>query len=169
MVLPEVAILPRSARRLKGAAASQPCTTARSSPWAARQTSSGAATCTPGGASASATSTSSATLEARAGCSLGGTMKRAIDSIQAASRSAGWARRRATGFCAERTSSTRSKPSATTACSSRLARPRFSASGSRPWSCGCTTASVWTPHDRSQPASAGSCAGSGVHSARSRS
>ena len=98
----------------------------------------------------SATSTSSATLAARTGCSLAGTMKRAMDSIQAASRSAGLAKRAAAGLRAERTMITRSKPSATTASSSRLASPRFSASGSRPWSCGCTTASVRTPQARSQ-------------------
>ncbi len=83
----------------------------------------------------SATPTSPATFDARTGCSLLGTMKRTTDSIHAASRSSGLANFAFTGLRAERTRITRSKPQATTACSSRLASPRLSASGSRPWSC----------------------------------
>ena len=76
---------------------------------------------------------SSATLAARTGCSLLGTMYLKIDSIQCASRAGGRRAGGGAGFCAERRISRRSKPSAATACSSRLARPRLSASGRRPW------------------------------------
>ena len=124
----------------------------------------------PGGAVCSARSTSSATLDARTGCSLVGSMYLKIDSIQ----SAVLARKLAVGspapgLRAERTSSSRSNPSVASACSSRLASPRLSASGRRPWSCGCTTASVVTPERRIHAATRTSCAGSGAHSARSRS
>jgi hypothetical protein len=83
---------------------------------------------------------------------------------------AGLANLALSGLRAERTRITRSKPLATTACSSRLASPRLSASGSRPWSCGCTTASVLHAAGP-QPARerrAGRRA-AGTHSARSRS
>jgi hypothetical protein len=122
-----------------------------------------------GGAMRNAMASSCATFAARTGCSLLGTMYFRIDSIQCARRAGALACRTAAGFCAERRISSRSKPSRATACSSRLPRPRLRASGSRPGACGNTTASVRTPLARSHAASAGSCAGDGVHKARSRS
>ena len=62
----------------------------------------------------------------------------------------------AAGFCGERMMMNRGNPSAATASSSRLARPRLSASGRRPCAWGRTTASVVTPHARNHAASAGS-------------
>ncbi len=111
----------------------------------------------------------SATFAARTGCSLLGTMYLKIDSIQCATAGRNPFARAGPGFWAERMMSRRSKPNAATACSSRLASPRLSASGKRPCACGSTTASVSTPLRRIQAASAGSCSGRGVHSALSRS
>jgi hypothetical protein len=136
--------------------------------WLACHSNSGAATWVPGGSIASAVSTNSASLAGRTGCSAAGIMNLRMDSIHAAVRSKKFSLRTACTLRAERTSSTRSKPIAATACSSRSARPRLSASGSRPGACGTTTTRVCTPQRLSQRASSGICAGAGVQSVRSR-
>jgi len=123
----------------------------------------------PGGASCSAAATNSATFTERTGCSLPGIMYLKTDSIQCAMPGSSPRAAGSGAFCAERTTRSRSNPRRATACSSRLASPRLSASGSRPCTCGSTMASVLTPLRRIQPASAGSCSGVGVQSARSRS
>ena len=70
--------------------------------------------------------------------------------------------------CAERMNSKRSNPSAATACSSRLARPRLSASGRLAGACGSTTIRWCTPRLCSAAASGASCSGSGRRNACSR-